>query len=122
MALLLLAGATTSFLTPPSLVGAARPLISFGAPMNALAGRAVTTIGSAAALLHPHAANALENGDGVPPDSFVVGFAVLLVVAVGALNLSLGDIAADEAQLPSSVNLINQSRQRRSSFIKGKDK
>ena len=59
--------------------------------------------------------------EGVPDDSVVVGFAVFLLICIGALNLSLGDIAADEAQLPSSVNLINKNRARRSSFIKGKD-
>ena len=45
--------------------------------------------------------------------------ALLLVAAVGALNLSLGDIVEDEANLPSSTNLINANRERRSAFIKG---
>ena len=49
-----------------------------------------------------------------------VGFALFLLLCTGLLNLSLCDIAADEAQLPSSVNLINKSRAKRSSFIKGK--
>merc|ERR1712046_321524 len=66
------------------------------------------------------AAAADHVADGLPPDSLVVGFALFLLVAAGALQLSLGDIVADEAQLPSSVNLINKNRQRRSNFIKGK--
>lgn len=54
-----------------------------------------------------------------PDDTFVVAFALFLFVATLALNASLGDVVGDEAQLPSSVNLINKSRARRSSFIKG---
>ena len=38
------------------------------------------------------------------------------------MQLSLGDIAADEAQLPSSTSLINQGKKMRSTFIKGNDK
>ena len=53
------------------------------------------------------------------PDFVLVGVALLLVAAVGALNLSLGDIVEDEANLPSSTNLINANRERRSAFIKG---
>ena len=53
------------------------------------------------------------------PDAVLVGVALLLVAAVGALNLSLGDIVEDEANLPSSTTLINQNRERRSAFIKG---
>ena len=53
------------------------------------------------------------------PDAVLVGVALLLVAAVGALNLSLGDIVEDEANLPSSTNLINANRERRSAFIKG---
>ena len=37
------------------------------------------------------------------PDAVLVGVA-LPVAAVGALNLSLGDIVEDEANLPSSTN------------------
>lgn len=79
-----------------------------------------TAGGALLAMLPPQAA--LAAPDNLPDDSFAVGFALLLVVAIGALQLSLGDIVADEAQLPSSVNLINKNRARRSSFIKGKDK
>ena len=92
-------------------------------PLQAFVGRAAKMVGGGAALLQPHAVLAIESGEnGLPDDSLVVGFAVLLLVATGLLNLSLGDIAADEAQLPSSVNLINKNRARRSNFIKGKDR
>ena len=56
--------------------------------------------------------------DDLPDDSFAVGFAPGR--GDRPLQLSLGDIVADEAQLPSSVNLINKNRARRSSFIKDK--
>ena len=80
---------------------------------------ALASTGCAGVLtLHAPAAFAAEI-EGVPDDSVVVGFALFLLVCIGLLNLSLGDIAADEAQLPSSVNLINKNRQRRSTFIKG---
>eukprot|EP00325_Prymnesiales_sp_UTEX-LB-985_P011035 CAMPEP_0174752256 /NCGR_PEP_ID=MMETSP1094-20130205/101650_1 /TAXON_ID=156173 /ORGANISM="Chrysochromulina brevifilum, Strain UTEX LB 985" /LENGTH=108 /DNA_ID=CAMNT_0015957875 /DNA_START=32 /DNA_END=358 /DNA_ORIENTATION=- len=82
--------------------------------------------GGTAAWFHPTAALAAETATAQPAapvdDSIVVGFALVLFVLIGALQLSLGDIVADEAQLPSSVNLINKSKQRRSSFIKGKKK
>ena len=99
-------------LVPPTILRAPvlRPLLA----------RAAVAGGSAAALLQPHAAMA-EVENALPDDSLVVGFALFLLVCTGLLNLSLGDIAADEAQLPSSVNLINRSRAKRSSFIKGKD-
>lgn len=57
-----------------------------------------------------------------PDDTLLVGFALLIVALGGLLNLSLGDVAADEAMLPSSVNLINQNRARKSTFIKGDSK
>lgn len=72
-------------------------------------------LGTPAAL----AVDAADAASDLPDDTFVVAFAVGLLVLIGLLNLSLGDIAADEAQLPSSVNLINKARQRRSTFIKG---
>ena len=84
-----------------------------------LPGFSAATASAIAAVIQPGAAVAAAETDGLPPDSLVVGFAVLLLVLTGLLNLSLGDIIADEAQLPSSTNLINKSRQRRSSFIKG---
>ena len=56
----------------------------------------------------------------LPDDRIVVVFALVILVLAGLQQASLGDIVADEAQLPSSVNLINKNRQRRSSFIKGK--
>ena len=85
---------------------------------------AVTAMGGASALIGMPAASlaAAEDavGIGLPDDSILVGFAILLLVLTGLLNLSLGDVIADEAQLPSSVNLINKNRARRSTFIKGK--
>lgn len=54
------------------------------------------------------------------PDSVVVGVALLLVALTGFLQLSLGDIQAEEANLPSSVSLINKNRQKTNSFIKSK--
>ena len=44
------------------------------------------------------------------PDAVLVGVALLLVAAVGALNLSLGDIAEDEANWPPA-NPINANRE-----------
>lgn len=62
-----------------------------------------------------------ETGAGMPvDDNLLVGFAFVLVVATGLLQLSLGDIQAEEAQLPSSVSLINKNRQKTNSFIKTK--
>ena len=54
------------------------------------------------------------------PDAVVVGVALLLVGATGFLQLSLGDIQAEEANLPSSVSLINKNRLKTNSFIKSK--
>ena len=92
-------------------------------PLAPLQNRALAAGGAAAVSMLPQVASAVETAGGaeLPNDAFVVGFALFLVVAAGALQLSLGDIVADEAQLPSSVNLINKNRQRRSNFIKGKD-
>ncbi len=84
---------------------------------------AVTAMRGASALVTmPAASMAADDavGIGMPDDSFLVGFAILVLLLTGLLNLSLGDVIADEAQLPSSVNLINKNRARRSSFIKGK--
>ena len=63
---------------------------------------------------------ALAVVDEGPPDydGILVGVALFLVTCCGLLQLSLGDIAADEAMLPSSANLINKSKKRRSNFIK----
>ena len=93
------------------------------AVFHALVGRAATAGGAAIAALQPHVASAVETASGteLPDDSFVVGFALFLLVGTGLQQLSLGDIVADEAQLPSSVNLINKNKARRSSFIKGKN-
>ncbi|KAL3924026.1 MAG: hypothetical protein SGPRY_004041 [Prymnesium sp.] len=66
------------------------------------------------------ASAAETSSSGLPPDALVIAIAVGLLVATGLLQLSLGDVAGDEAQLPSSVNLINKSRQKRSSFLKKK--
>ena len=66
-------------------------------------------------------ANAVDPASsGLPPDIVPISIALLLLVATGLLQLSLGDIAGDEAQLPSSINLINKSRQKKSSFLKRK--
>ena len=77
--------------------------------------KAASAFSGAALALFPTAALA---ADDLPDDRIAVGFALLLLVAIGALQLSLGDIVADEAQLPSSINLINKNRNRRSTFIK----
>lgn len=60
------------------------------------------------------------SGAALPDDSIAVGIALTLFVLTLLLNASLGDVVGDEAQLPSSVNLINKNRQRRSTFIKGR--
>ena len=65
-------------------------------------------------------ASAAAAASGLPDDRIVVGIALTLFVLTLLLNASLGDVVGDEAQLPSSVNLINKSRQRRSDFIRGK--
>lgn len=66
------------------------------------------------------AATAAASTPAPPPidDRILVGFAFALVALVGWLQLSLGDVAGDEAMLPSSVSLINKNRQRRSDFLK----
>ena len=43
----------------------------------------------------------------------------VLLVATAALQFSLGDVAADEANLPSSSARINDLRQKRSNFLRG---
>jgi hypothetical protein len=110
--------AAHAFILPTPLAPAAErstPMMRMNAPA---ALRAVT---GAASLMLPGVAAAAETGaDALPDDSLIVGFAIFLLLAAGALQLSLGDIVADEAQLPSSVTLINKNKQRRSSFIKGK--
>ena len=53
-------------------------------------------------------------------DRIVVGFALILLVATAALNFSLGDVAGDEANLPSSAARVNDLRQRRSDFLKSR--
>ena len=99
------------------------PRTAIHPPLAGFLNRAVVAGGAVATAMPVHAVAAVETAGGaeLPDDSFVVAFALFLVVAAGALQLSLGDIVADEAQLPSSVNLINKSRKRRSNFIKGKD-
>ena len=96
-----------------------RSVVTGPAMGRALLARTATAGGAVAAILQPQAAMAEVEGF-VPDDSIVVGFALFLLLCTGLLNLSLGDIAADEAALPSSVNLINKARAKRSSFIKGK--
>ena len=66
-------------------------------------------------------ANAVDPAtSGLPPDAVPIGIALTLLVLTGLLQDSLGDVAGDEAQLPSSISLINKSRQKRSSFLKKK--
>ena len=116
--LTLLVTPTTALLPTP------RPPVprAFDTKLPAFASR-VAAASAAVATVLPRAAVAVETASGteLPDDGFVVAFAAFLLVCVGALNLSLGDIAADEAQLPSSVNLINKSKKARNSFIKGKE-
>ena len=77
--------------------------------------------GAATAALLPTAATAADSAAaaGLPDDRIAVGIALALLISTLLLNASLGDVVGDEAQLPSSVNLINKNRQRRSSFIRG---
>ena len=81
------------------------------------------SIAGAVATLHVDAAAAATAAASTPAppidDRFAVGFAFVLVALVGWLQFSLGDVAGDEAMLPSSVNLINKNRQKRSNFLKG---
>ena len=107
----LLPGAPLASTQMQRLAPAIRPILARAVPGAA-------PLGAAYALI-PHAAMAAEI-EGVPDDKYIVGFALFLLVCIGALQLSLGDIQAQEAQLPSSVNLINKNRKRNSSFIKGK--
>merc|ERR1711920_1058494 len=55
----------------------------------------------------------------LPNDSIVVGIALVLLVLTAALNLSLGDVVADEANLPSSTSRINELKRKQSTFIRG---
>ena len=92
------------------------------APLHA---RAASAVVSTAVLLHADLAFAQTSADNVygetpDLDGFLIGFAIFLTVATGLLQLSLGDIQAEEANLPSSVSLINQNRQKSNSFIKSK--
>jgi hypothetical protein len=96
------------------------------APRPALPTTAASAAAAAtAALLHADAAFAETSANNYASsapdyDIFVVGAALLLVVLTGLLQLSLGDIQAEEANLPSSVALINKNRQKTNSFIKSK--
>ncbi len=122
LAPLLCSLATGALVQPPAPTARAQPRPLWRAPAVPTHGAAATWATGAAAMAHlvtPAAAHAAEGG--LPDDSLVVGFAVLLLALIGLLNLSLGDIAADEAMLPSSVNLINKNRARKSTFIRGKD-
>lgn len=113
--LLLLAAPACALLLPlPRAPPSTRPSLAAGA----VAVRGVAS--SAAALLLPAAANAADAAPELPNDTIPVVIALVLLVATGALQLSLGDVMADEAQLPSSTSLINKNKQRRSTFIQGK--
>jgi hypothetical protein len=58
----------------------------------------VATSSGAVALFHAPAAFADDASAVAPPDdTFIVGFAIFLLVCTGLLNLSLGDVIADEA-------------------------
>ena len=107
---------------------AARPSIrpAHSSPIVApLHARAASAVVSTAVLLHADLAFAQTSADNVygetpDLDGFLIGFAIFLTVATGLLQLSLGDIQAEEANLPSSVSLINKNRQKSNSFIKSK--
>jgi hypothetical protein len=86
----------------------------------AASGTAAFALQPAAFAADASAAAAAAAANALPDDRIVVGIALALLVLTLLLNASLGDVIGDEAQLPSSVNLINKSRQRRSDFIKGK--
>ena len=102
----------------PAFVLPTAPLRPFHAPPRVAAAAASPLPGPKMSLLET-ATSALLADEPPIPDAVLVGVALLLVAAVGALNLSLGDIVEDEANLPSSTNLINANRERRSAFIKG---
>ena len=53
------------------------------------------------------------DGAELPDDSIVVGFTVLLLGAIGLLNASLGDIAADEAQARARPTALTHTDPRR---------
>ena len=120
---LLLVGvlATTDALSLRQRCGArpswAKAVLSCSRP--ALPAHTAPAAAAAAVLLHADAAFAATS-DVPDNDIFVVGAALLLVVLTGLLQLSLGDIQAEEARLPSSVSLINKNRQKTNSFIKSK--
>lgn len=101
---------------PHAIRGASKP------PVLPFPSAAVATVTSASAVAFlPEAAHAVAD-NGLPTDDYVVvGIALTLLVLTGLLTASLGDLIADEAQLPSSVNLINKSRRRRSNFLKKGD-
>lgn len=107
---------------------AARPSIraAHSPPMVApLHARAASAVVSAAVLFHADLAFAQTSADNIYAetpdfDGFLIGFAIFLTAATGLLQLSLGDIQAEEANLPSSVSLINKNRQKTNSFIKSK--
>ena len=95
------------------------------APLHAAGARAASAVVAATVLFHGDLAYAATSADNVYAatpdfDGFLIGFAAFLVVATGLLQLSLGDIQAEEANLPSSVSLINKNRQKTNSFIKSK--
>eukprot|EP00965_Chrysotila_dentata_P245752 6206747-Pleurochrysis_carterae.AAC.10 len=75
------------------------------------------------AVMGAHAAVAAEEASttaaALPNDGFIVGIALVLLVLIGALQFSLGDVVSDEANLPSSTSRINQLRKQRSTFIRG---
>ena len=61
---------------------------------------------------------AQQSAAALPPDSYLVAAAVLLLLLTALLNLSLGDVVADEANLPSTSTRINQMKRKRADFIK----
>ena len=105
----------------PLLPALVLPSVPLSAPLRAAPRGAATALpppGPKMSLLEAATSTLLADEPPIP-DAVLVGVALLLVGAVGALNLSLGDIVEDEANLPSSTTLINQNRERRSAFIKG---
>lgn len=114
------------YMRDAALLAEARPTLA--------AARAAASLAPAAAMLaHVDVAYAAARMNGAAaaadvafeppvPDGVVVGVALLLVGACGLLQLSLGDIQAQEAQLPSSVSLINKNRLKNNSFIRSSKK
>mmetsp|Transcript_26950 Transcript_26950/g.75693 ORF Transcript_26950/g.75693 Transcript_26950/m.75693 type:complete len:131 (+) Transcript_26950:24-416(+) len=122
--LLFLPALCAALSTPPTGRGSpSAPLLSkatLPAQLPALPARLSAALLSAAAT---SASAAPERGaiENQLDDRLVVGFALVVLVATALLNLSLGDVVADEANLPSSSARINDLRQKRSDFLRSRN-